>query len=57
MAVTKTSADLFDTMIQIAAAAPKKPGQYVSNAGIPWRLITELRETLDDLGIEWRNGG
>jgi hypothetical protein len=36
----------------IADAAPRKRGQYVYSAQIPWHLIEELRARLRDFGYE-----
>jgi signal recognition particle subunit SEC65 len=38
----------------VAAYPPKKKGQSVSSAQVYWPLIDELRDALDELGIEWR---
>lgn len=34
---------------EIADAAPKRRSTYVTNAGIPWRLIEELRGLIADV--------
>lgn len=49
-----SASKLLDTVIAIAAAAPKKQGQHVYSAQVPWALIHQLRERLDAMGIEWR---
>jgi hypothetical protein len=46
--------DLPRLAARIAAAAPARQGSNVYNAGIPWRLIIELRELLDQLDVDWR---
>lgn len=45
---------VLDAAIAVAEAAPTRRGQNVFAAQIPWIRITELREALDALGIEWR---
>lgn len=40
---------------RIARRAPKKQGTNVFAAHIPWKMIHELRDLLDDLGIPWRD--
>lgn len=45
---------VLDAAIAIAAYPPRTQGQYVSNAGVYWPLIHELRAALDELGVEWR---
>jgi hypothetical protein len=45
---------LLDLATEIAVYAPKRQGQNVHTAGISWRLIHELREALDAMGIDWR---
>ena len=46
--------DLLSIAEKIARRAPVRQGQYVSFAKIPWYLITDLRDTLDRLGIDWQ---
>lgn len=45
---------VIDAARAVAAYPPRKPGQYVSKAGVYWPLIIELRDALDALGIDWR---
>lgn len=47
---------VLDAAIAIAGGAPKRQNKSggVSHALIYWPLIHELREALDDLGIDWR---
>ena len=40
--------------IDVAASPPLKQGKYAGNAGVYWPLIHELREALDELGVDWR---
>jgi hypothetical protein len=42
------------TATDIAAAAPKRRGKYkyVTNAQIPWSMIEQLRDQLDEIGID-----
>lgn len=47
-----SSARLVSVAAEIARRAPIGPAQYFV---IPADLITELRETLDAAGIEWRD--
>lgn len=47
-------ADVIAWALDIAAAAPDKPGQYVSYAKIPWPMIEGLRTALDEAGTDWR---
>jgi hypothetical protein len=42
-------ADIVSLAVRISRAAPRKQGQYVSKAGVPWTLIHELRAALDAL--------
>jgi hypothetical protein len=46
---------VLDAAISVATAAPEQKGASVFAAQIPWTRITELREALDALGIEWRD--
>lgn len=48
------AARLMDAVIAVAAAAPARPGTNVFAAKISWRKITELRDALDAMGVEWR---
>jgi hypothetical protein len=54
MADRSDSARLLDLAIEIAVYAPKKQGKYVHAAGISWKLIHELRDALDAVGVDWR---
>jgi signal recognition particle subunit SEC65 len=49
-----SAARVLDAAIKVAAYPPKKKGQSVSSAQVYWPLIDELRDALDELGIEWR---
>lgn len=55
--MTTAAARTLDAAIAVAAYAPMKRGQYVTSAQIYWPLITELRDALDEMGIEWRPTG
>lgn len=46
--------DLWIAAIEIAANAPLKQGENVSSAKISWPLIDQLRQALDELGLDWR---
>ena len=55
IAVEKTPAQrVLDIAVKIAHDAPRKRGQYVSSALVYWPDIIELREALEELGVEWK---
>jgi hypothetical protein len=37
-----------------AAHGPARHGRYQLTAGIPWDALDDLRDALDELGIDWR---
>ena len=45
---------VLDVAIMIARRAPAKQGTNVFAAQIPWALIHELRQALDDLDVPWK---
>jgi hypothetical protein len=47
-------ARLLDVVIAIAAEPPAKPSTNAYAALVGWRKITELRDALDAVEIEWR---
>lgn len=46
--------DLEFLLQRLAANAPAKQNKYSTHALVSWRLVNELRERLDALGINWR---
>jgi hypothetical protein len=40
--------------LQLAAYPPARKHEHAYEARVPWRLITELRQALDDAGVDWR---
>ena len=40
--------------ILIAVAPPSRRTQHARHAEVPWELITQLREVLDEWGFDWR---
>jgi len=55
MSGEKTPAQrVLDIAVKIAHDAPRKRGQYVSSALVYWPDIIELREALEELGVEWK---
>ncbi len=46
--------DLVIAAIEVAMRPPLQPHPHVVDAKVPWKLITDLRERLDALGIDWR---
>lgn len=40
--------------LQLAAYPPARKHEHVFEARVPWRLITELREALDEAGADWK---
>lgn len=40
--------------MQLAAHPPVRKHEHVFEARLPWRLITELREALDEAGADWK---
>jgi hypothetical protein len=54
MTETEMLRELAETARSIANRAPKRQGDGVFSAQIPWSLIHGLRSQLDTLGYEWR---
>ncbi len=40
--------------LQLATYPPARKHEHAYEARVPWRLITELRQALDDAGVDWR---
>jgi hypothetical protein len=40
--------------LQLAAYPPARKHEHVFEARVPWRLITELRDALDEAGADWK---
>ena len=41
--------------LQLAAYPPVRKHEHVYEARVPWRLIAELREALDEAGADWKS--
>lgn len=48
------ASDLAFALLDLVSYPPIRRGQYVSNAGVPWRRIEEIRAMLDREGFDWR---
>lgn len=46
--------DLVITACEVAIRPPLERHPHTFAARVPWSLITELRERLDALGVDWR---
>jgi hypothetical protein len=40
--------------LRIAARPPLKHGPTTFAASVPWSMIEELRDAIDELGVDWR---
>lgn len=40
--------------IEAAAAAPRRKNKWAVAATVPWALIQRIRDTCDEVGIDWR---
>jgi len=48
------ASQLLDVAVAIAGYAPKRQNKYTHCANVSWKLIHELRDALDAVGVEWR---
>lgn len=46
--------ELWIAATEVAASAPLRAGTHSFSAQVPWYLIKQLRDALDQLGIDWR---
>lgn len=57
MAAADPAARVLNAAVTIARHSTARQGKYVSHARVYWPELRELRDALDELGVEWRKPG